>query len=74
MERLSKDDPRVQRIVTQMYEQWQQVGKISSVAGWLNMDHLKRELYELGWLARLEDDGETIRLEEVGPTFREEYA
>jgi len=66
MKRLDKSDPAVQQIVQQMYEQRQQVGKISSMVGYLNMEHLKTELYKLGWLAHLEKDGETIRLDPVG--------
>lgn len=49
-------------LVQQMYEQRKLVGKISSVVGFMNMEHLMSELLERGWIAKLKDDQETIYL------------
>lgn len=63
--KLPQDHPKVQSLVQQMYAQRDNVGKISSPIGYMNMQHLINELRERGWIACLSNDQETIYLEPV---------
>jgi predicted DNA-binding ribbon-helix-helix protein len=65
MNRLPENHPEVQRLVEQVYEQREQVGKISSFVGFMNMNYLLSEIRHRGWIARLSEDGQTIYLEPV---------
>ena len=65
MNRLPENHPEVQRLVEQMYEQREQVGKIFSFVVFMNTNHLLSELRQRGWIARLSEDEQTIYLEPV---------
>ena len=60
-----QDHPDIQALVQRMYEQREQVGKISSFVGFMDMNYLMSELRQLGWIARLSEDEQTITLEPV---------
>ncbi len=59
---LSKDHPEIISLLEQLQAQRTNVGKVSAIVGYLNVDYLRSKLWEHGWNTRLADDGKTVVL------------
>jgi hypothetical protein len=62
MERLARDHSQVVELLAQLQAQYGNTGKVSSTVAYLNIGHLRTELYERGWNSRLAEDGKTVVL------------
>lgn len=56
------DDPEVTALLAQLQAQHNNIGKVSSVVGYLNTEELRNELWERGWKTRLAEDEVTVVL------------
>lgn len=62
MDRLDRTHPEVIALLARLQAQYETIGKVSSVVGYLNVEHLRSELYERGWNSRLDEDQITVIL------------
>lgn len=62
MQRLDRNHPEVVDLLAQLQAQHGNIGKLSSIVGYLNIQHLRNELWERGWNSRLAEDEVTVIL------------
>lgn len=66
---LPKNHPEVQQLFTQLQAQYENIGRVPSVVGVLNIDQLRTELCIRGWNTSLAEDGRTVLLEPRDTNF-----
>lgn len=62
MQRLDRHHPEVEGLLAELQAQHGNIGKVSSIVGFLNVDYLRNELYARGWNSRLAEDEVTVIL------------
>jgi len=60
--KLARDHKEVQELLDQLQSQYYSIDKVSSFVGVMNVQHLRKELYDRGWNSKLVEDGKTVVL------------
>jgi hypothetical protein len=68
-----RNDPRVVGILVQLQAQFHTVCGVTSFIGVANASQLRAELFELGWLSRVQDDGMSVELYERTNSMTPEF-
>jgi hypothetical protein len=62
VKQLERDHSEVVELLAQLQAQYGNIGKVPSAVAYLNIEHLRTELYERGWNSRLAEDQITVIL------------